>query len=46
MIKSAMAEKLWSKLEKTLVNNGKAFISVTGGGRKSLPGDSEDYRSR
>ena len=35
MIKSAMAEKLWSKLEKTLVNNGKAFISVTGGGGKT-----------
>lgn len=30
-----MAEKLWSKLETTLIEKNKAFISVTGGGGKT-----------
>lgn len=35
MIESDMAEKLWEKLENILVDNNKAFISVTGGGGKT-----------
>lgn len=35
MIESDMAERLWEKLENILVDNNKAFISVTGGGGKT-----------
>ena len=30
-----MAEKLWALMEKSLIENGKAFISVSGGGGKT-----------
>ena len=35
MIISGMAEKLWETLEKILIDNGRGFISVTGGGGKA-----------
>ena len=35
MIISGMAEKLWETLEKILIDNGRGFISVTGGGGKT-----------
>ena len=35
MIESDMAEKLWSKLQRILLEKEKAFISVTGGGGKT-----------